>query len=227
MTDWIGVIIAFFSLIISFAVPIVILRKEYKNNVRLQLFEKRTEVLDKAISISCLTDRLRKEKNRIDKLDYYEIIPSEVFFQVYTNDWLDYQQIYISKRNDIKSICNYLYSEKVNSENLRAQCSYLFPEVDAQRLIKLFVSYIDFVSSLSEACRIRENSYKSYLDTSEEEKIQAFEVYKKSVVIPFNEMVKKSDKLLNKINKTNIDEVTKSYQLFSKPAYKHRLAHKK
>lgn len=214
MTDWIGVIIAFFALIISFAVPIVILRKEYKNNVRLQLFEKRTEVLEKAISISYLTDRLRKEKNRIDKIDYNEILPSEVFFQVYTNDWLDYQQIYISKRNDIKSICNYLYSEKVNSENLKAQCSYLFPEVDAQRLIELFVSYIDFVSSLSEACRIRENSYKSYLDAPEKQKIQALEVYKRSVVGPFNIMAEKIDKLLSKINETNIDKIAKSYRLF-------------
>lgn len=214
MRDWIGTIIAFLALITSFTVPIVILRKEYKNNVRLQLFEKRTEVLEKAIAISCLTDRLKKEKNRIDKIDYYKISPNEMFLQVYTNDWLDYQQMCVSKQNDTKPICNYLYNEKVNSEKLRAQCNYLFPEVYAQQLVEIFISYIDFVSSLSEACRIRENSYKSYLDTSEEQKVQALEAYKRSVVGPFNILAKNTDKLLSKINETNIDKIAKSYRLF-------------
>ena len=151
---------------------------------------------------------------------------NDFFLKIYTKDWIDYQQMCVWQ-NKTKDICDFLYSEKVECEDLQGRCDYLFPEADASRLKELFASYIKFVSSLSEACRIRGDSYKSYLDASEEQKVQALETYKRSVVESFNKLMRNTDELLNKINETNIDEITKSYRLFSEPAHKHYLAHKK
>ena len=63
MTEWINIMIAFLALIVSFAIPFYVLRKEYKNNVRFRLFDKRVEILEKTVFISSLSDRLKKSVN--------------------------------------------------------------------------------------------------------------------------------------------------------------------
>lgn len=227
MIEWINIISTLLALIVSFVVPFCVLRKEYENNVRFRLFDKRVKFLEKAVFISSLNNKLTEKYKYAKAMEYYNILPNEFFLQIYTKDYLDYQQICATWKNETKDICDFLYREKVECEELQGRCEYLFPETDSLRLKELFASYINFVTSLSEACRIRESSCKNYSDVSEEQKTQAWENYKKSVVIPFNELIKKSDELLNKINKTNIDKITKSYYLFPEPAHKHCLTHKK
>lgn len=182
MIEWINIISTLLALIVSFVVPFCVLRKEYENNVRFRLFDKRVKFLEKAVFISSLNNKLTEKYKYAKAMEYYNILPNEFFLQIYTKDYLDYQQICVTWKNETKDICDFLYREKVECEELQGRCEYLFPETDSLRLKELFASYINFVTSLSEACRIRESSCKTIRTYQKNKKHRRGKIIKRALL---------------------------------------------
>lgn len=210
MTEWLGVIIAAFALVISFIVPTLISKKEHKENIKLQLFEKRINLFEEIISIDTITNRLKNELQNMDLMEFYEISPSTIFFQIYTDDYLDYQLICSQEQKEMNLIRDVLYNKKIQCSKLKIQCGFLLLKEDAEKFISLLDSYIKFLYSLSEAYRIytssRENNYE--IPGTSKEKI-----FKNNVCQPINVLIKTSHELCNKIDEINIDKIINSYKL--------------